>query len=115
SEIARLDRTMVIVAADLAHMGPSFGDPEPMDATAKVSLAATDAEMMATICRGDAEGFLAMLTAEQDERKVCGLPPIYLAMKMLGDGITGEVVDYSVCPAPDESVVSVTGILLLTA
>ncbi len=111
-EIAQMDRTMVIVAADLAHMGPSFGDPAPMDLPARAKLAGADAEMMSIICRGDAEGFLSMLTAEQDQRKVCGLPPIYLAMRMLGGGIAGEVVAYSVCPAPDDSVVSITGILL---
>jgi MEMO1 family protein len=111
-EIARMERTMVIVAADLAHMGPSFGDPDPMDGAAEVDLTAVDAEMMAIVCRGDAEGFLSMLTWEQDRRKVCGLPPIYLALKMLDGGVAGEVVGYSVCPAPDDSVVSVTGILL---
>lgn len=109
--IARRDRTLVVAAADLAHMGPAFGDPQPMGAVERASLSVSDAEMLAAVCLGDAEGFLDLLTGERDRRKVCGLPPIYLMLKLLGQ-VVGEKVAYSICPAPGESVVSVTGVLL---
>lgn len=111
--VAARQRTLVVAAADLAHMGPAFGDPSPMGAPERASLSASDAEMLDAICRGDADGFLEMLVAERDRRKVCGLPPIYLMLRMLGD-VVGEKVAYEICPAPAGSVVSVAGILLST-
>ncbi len=110
-DIARRERTLVVAAADLAHMGPEFGDPQPMGPAEKSSLSSADARMLDTICRGDAEGFLDQLVEERDRRKVCGLPPIYLMLKLL-DQVVGEKVAYSICPAPSNSVVSVAGVLL---
>ncbi len=109
--IAQRELTLVVAAADLAHMGPSFGDSQTMGPAEQASLSLSDAEMLATICRGDAEGFLDLLVAERDSRKVCGLPPIYLMLKLLS-GVVGETVAYSIRPAPGESVVSVTGVIL---
>lgn len=109
--VAESNRTLVIAAADLAHMGPAFGDRDPMGAVERATLASFDTEMLAAVCRGDAEGFLDLLRRERDRWKVCGLPPIYLALHILGQ-VQGEVVAYSQCPAPAESVVSVAGVLL---
>jgi AmmeMemoRadiSam system protein B len=109
--VAGRARTLVVAAADLAHMGPAFGDARPMGPVERAALSAADSTMLETICRGDAEGFLDLLTAERDRRKVCGLPPIYLMLKILGN-VAGEKIAYSICPAPGESVVSVTGVLL---
>ena len=110
-EIASRDRTLVIAAADLAHVGPNFGDPDPIGMAEKAALSTFDMEMLTTVSRGDGEAFLDLLVREQDRYKVCGLPPIYLAMSILGK-VAGEVVTYDQCPAPNESVVSVTGALL---
>ncbi len=109
--IANRDRTLVIAAADLAHVGPSFGDPGPIGMAEKANLSAFDTEMLTTVSRGDGEGFLDLLVRERDRYRVCGLPPIYLMMSILGQ-VSGEVVTYDQCPAPSESVVSVTGVLL---
>ncbi len=110
-EVARRERTLVVAAADLAHMGPAFGDPQPLGPVEQAQLSASDAAMLAAVCRGDAEGFLDLLAGERDRRRVCGLPPIYLALKILGE-VEGETVDYSICPAPGGSVVSIAGVLL---
>src|SRR5207248_2573323 len=89
-------RTLVVAAADLAHVGPAFGDAEGFDATARAALARADAELLRAVCAGDAEGFLGQLRAERDRRKICGLPPIYLMLRLLGPA-TGEVVAYDQC------------------
>lgn len=111
--LAQQDRTLVIAAADLAHVGPAFGDPKPMELAERAALYRADQEMLGVVCRGDADGFLDLLAKEADQRKVCGLPPIYLALNLL-DGARGEVVDYAICPAPAGSVVSIAGVLLAT-
>lgn len=109
--IVERGRTLVIAAADLAHVGPAFGDPTPVGLVERAQLSASDQAMLATVCRGDAGGFLDLLAAEEDRRRVCGLPPIYLALQVLGE-VMGEVVAYSICPAPNGSAVSVAGVLL---
>ncbi len=103
-------RVLVVAAADLAHMGPAFGDPQPLAAQEKEKLAQFDQGLLAAVCQGDPESFLGHLRQSRDRQKVCGLPPIYLALQLLG-AARGRVLDYAQCPADETagSVVSVAG------
>ena len=94
-------------------MGPAFGDSFPMDASRKSDLSAADGELMSAIASGDADGMFALVKGEGDRRRVCGLAPIYLALRLLGK-TTGEVTGYAQCPADqlDTSCVSVCGVVL---
>jgi len=105
-------RTIVIAAADLAHVGPAFGDSYPIDFVGRAKLTAADQQLMATICTGDAEAFFQEVKDEQDRRRICGLPPIYLTLRYL-DGAQGEVSGYMQCPADqtNTSLVSICGIV----
>jgi AmmeMemoRadiSam system protein B len=105
-------RTIVVAAGDLAHVGPAFGDSYPIDLVGRARLTAADQQLMATICTGDAEAFFQGVKEEQDRRRICGLPPIYLTLRYL-DGATGEVSGYMQCPADQRntSLVSICGIL----
>lgn len=113
-EVTKGQRVVVVAAADFAHVGPAFGDPVPLDLAARARLAAADKRLLASVCQGDATGFLQELRAERDQRKVCGLPPIYLALQFLGPDLRGELVDYDQCPADPQggSLVSIAGVLL---
>ena len=106
-------RTLIIAAGDLAHVGPAFGDATPGDGVGKAMLAAQDAKSISAICRGDASGFLELSRAEQDQRKVCGLAPIYMALRLVGEA-RGESVGYAQCPADVTagSLVSIVGAVL---
>lgn len=105
-------RVLVVSAADLAHMGPAFGDPKPLERSEKEELEGFDRELLDAMCQGDAEGFLGLLQESKDRQKVCGLPPIYVALQMLGP-VSGRVLDYAQCPADGlaGSVVSVAGVV----
>ena len=105
-------RVLVVAAADLAHMGPAFGDPQPLAREDKDVLAEFDRGLLDAMCRGDAEDFLALLQQSKDKQKVCGLPPVYAALQMLGP-VAGRVLDYAQCPADGMagSVVSVAGVV----
>lgn len=105
-------RVLVVAAADLAHMGPAFGDPQPLDGENKAELEQFDRGLLAAMCQGDAENFLGLLQQSRDKQKVCGLPPIYAALQMLGP-VSGQVLDYAQCPADGlaGSVVSVAGVV----
>ncbi len=103
---------LVVAAADLAHMGPAFGDPQPLDREDKDILKHFDRTLLAAMCQGEAESILGLLQQSRDKQKVCGLPPIYAALQMLGP-VAGRVVDYAQCPADGlaGSVVSVAGVV----
>lgn len=110
-------RVLVVAAADLAHVGPAFGDPAGLDGAAKVALAASDARLLAPALGGSAGDFLAALRAASDRTRVCGLPPTYWALRLLerlaGRPVPGRLAGYRQCPADDAfgSVVSIAGAL----
>ncbi len=106
-------RTVVIAAADLAHVGPAFGDQYPLDFIRRARLTAEDQHLMDTICAGEAEAFFQEIRQEGDRRRICGLPPIYLTLRFLEE-TRGTVVGYDQCPADQQntSVVSICGIVL---
>lgn len=106
-------RWLVVAAGDLAHVGPAFGDALPYDLVSKARLQEADQSLLATVAQGDADGFFRTLQGEQDRRKVCGLSCIYLALRLIGVGIEGHMVDYAQCPADAQgtSLVSIAGLL----
>jgi AmmeMemoRadiSam system protein B len=106
-------RVLVVAAADLAHVGPAFGDDRPLDNDDRRRLAAADERLLESVRIGDAEAFLDQLRAERDGRRVCGLPPIYLMLRFLGRS-DGTIVNYEQCPADAEggSLVSIAGVVL---
>ena len=113
AEVMRQRRTLLIAAGDLAHVGPAFGDTRPLDALGKANVKREDSASVAAICAGDADQFLGISRAESDRRRLCGLPPIYMMLRLL-DGATGVSTGYEQCPADEwnGSVVSIAGALL---
>jgi hypothetical protein len=106
-------RTLVVAAADLAHMGPAFGDPHGLDFVAQAQLRNADERLLGAVYAGDAVDFFQQLKAEGDRRHVCGLPPIYLTLRLLGE-TRGEPAGYALCPADPQgmSFVSIAGVTL---
>lgn len=113
SDLALDGDTIVVAAADLAHMGPEFSDPEPLTDALKNQAREADERLLRAIAWGNADRFLAEIVAEQDRRHVCGVSPIYLALRALSPQ-HGEVVRYDQCPADTagQSIVTIAGALL---
>jgi AmmeMemoRadiSam system protein B len=107
-------RALIVAAGDLAHIGPAFGDAMPVDFARHARLKTHDDALVDAICAGDEEAFFQLIAAEEDRRNVCGLAPIYLALRMLG-GVTGERAGYDRCPADpnNTSWVSICGVTLV--
>jgi AmmeMemoRadiSam system protein B len=106
-------RALVLAAADLAHVGPAFGDPYGLDFVARAQVRSADERLLTAIYAGDAAAFFGQIQAEGDRRHVCGLPPIYLAVRLLGE-TSGEPAGYALCPADPQGMswVSVAGAIL---
>jgi hypothetical protein len=112
-EAASSRRTIIVAAGDLAHVGPAFGDGYGIDLVQKARLKSADEESLHLICAGDEEGFFEQIRAEGDRRRICGLSPIYLALRLLGE-TEGLVTAYAQCPADERgtSFVSICGVVL---
>jgi AmmeMemoRadiSam system protein B len=106
-------RVLVVAAADLAHMGPAFSDPLPIDRVRYAQLKAADDVLIQTVTDGDAHAFFDQIAAEGDRRNICGLPPIYLTLRLLNGSVQGEMTGYDRCPADgaNTSFVSVCGVV----
>lgn len=100
-------RAVVIAGADLAHVGPRFGDPKPFDEGERAALDETDRESLDHARRGDAEGFWRHVADDLETRRVCGLAPIYSLLRTVASGAQGHLRHYEQTVDPDEgSIVS---------
>ena len=109
--LASQRHTFIVAAADLAHQGPVFGDPRPLDLLGRNRMAKHDEELINIMCRGNAEDFFSVIREEGDSRHVCGVSPIYIALAALET--EGKFIGYEQCPASEDasSLVSICGIL----
>lgn len=112
-EFMTMKRTLVISAGDLAHVGPAFGDETPLDINSRKQLHTEDQRTIDALLNGDASGLLEISTNESDARRICGLPPTYLMLKLINN-CTGDAFGYDQCPADEfnGSTVSIVGALL---
>jgi AmmeMemoRadiSam system protein B len=93
-------RVAFIAGADLAHMGPRFGDPAPITPAELAVIDREDREMLAAVEAGDAEAFFESARRDDDRRRICGLSPIYTLLRALG-GAPGTLRRYGQWPDPD--------------
>jgi predicted class III extradiol MEMO1 family dioxygenase len=99
----RGERAIVLAAADLAHVGPRFGEPEALSEEHLQLLDKKDRETMAFVDRGDPRGFYGAVMEGNDPRHICGLAPIYGAMTAL-PGATGTLLRYEQATDPTGTV-----------
>lgn len=78
-------KTIVAVAgADLAHLGPRFDDPEPLDAAALGELEARDRATLDHVAAGDPAALHRDVTSGGNDRRICGLTPTYMTLRWAG-------------------------------
>jgi AmmeMemoRadiSam system protein B len=114
-EIATHRRTVFIAAADLSHVGPAFGDPDPTPAGSenREQVRLRDEELLEAIVNGDRKQFFELIKSDSDQNKVCGLAPIYMTLWAAG-AKTGVWNGYQQCQADEgnTSFVSIAGAAL---
>jgi AmmeMemoRadiSam system protein B len=96
-------RTVVMASADLAHVGPQFGDPHEITPGQLREVADADREMLESVEAADAEAFFRGIARDGDRRRICGLPPIYTLLRLL-PGARGQLLRYSRWPDPQGTV-----------
>lgn len=73
-----------IAAADLSHVGLVYGDAATPSEADLEALGRVDRESLRLLERGDAEGFFDHVSRDALTRRICGLTPIYAAMRASG-------------------------------
>jgi len=93
-------RVAVIAGADLAHVGPRFGDAEPVGAPELARIEREDTVMLESVASGDPDAFFESVASDGDRRRICGYSPIYALLRSL-PGVTGSVKRYGQWPDPN--------------
>jgi len=102
-------RVAFIAGADLAHVGPRFGDPRPVSPAELSTIDREDREMLRAVEAGDADGFFESVRRDGDRRRICGLSPIYTLLRIRA-GAKGLLRQYGQWPDP-QGVVSFASVV----
>jgi hypothetical protein len=104
---AKPGRVVLVAGADLAHVGPRFGDERPYDADRRAQLEKADRSSLDLATSHDASGFWADVARDLDDRRICGLAPIWSLLRALPRGAAGRLLHYEqTVDADDGSIVS---------
>jgi len=76
-------RVVVIAGADLAHIGPKFGDPGALNTNGRRLLETRDRASVASAMERDHSTFFAHTAEDLETRRVCGIGPIYTALRLM--------------------------------
>jgi AmmeMemoRadiSam system protein B len=72
-----------LISGDLAHIGPKFGDPEPVSLTFLSHSKERDQAILRQAEAADPDGYFGAIAEEGDRRRICGLPPTYTVLDAL--------------------------------
>lgn len=104
-------RILIVSGADMAHVGPRFGDARALDQDQRQALEARDLASIACATGGDASAFFDDVSSDLSTRRVCGLGPIYTLLRALPGEVHGELLHYAQHIDPTEgSIVSHAGL-----
>jgi MEMO1 family protein len=84
---------VVLSGADLAHIGAQFGDAEALDKIFLDRSKRCDERLLESVKKVDAKGFFETIREERDSRRICGLTPIYIQLKLLAGSVC-DIVGY---------------------
>jgi AmmeMemoRadiSam system protein B len=96
-------RYCLVAGADLAHVGPRFGDAEPVSPWRLARVEAEDRALLSLVTQVDPGGFFTSVKVDGDSRRTCGLSPIYALLATLPAG-RGRLLRYGQWPDPQGTV-----------
>jgi hypothetical protein len=69
-----------LISGDLAHIGPKFGDRRPLSDAQLDHSRGQDQALLRCAEVADTGGYFEVVADEQDERRICGLPPTWTVL-----------------------------------
>ncbi|MHA2620116.1 MAG: AmmeMemoRadiSam system protein B [bacterium JZ-2024 1] len=111
-EIIAERNPLVVVAGDLAHLGPAFG-MDPVTDLVRQQVRSADYDLIEAMTASDRDKLPERFASHPYYETICGLSPLYIAAKAL-QPTTVRWIAYDQCPADreNESLVSICGALL---
>jgi len=103
---AHRGRVCFISAADLAHIGPRYGDPERLDDARLAEQARDDRQLLDKACAGDADAVFRHVAEQNDRARICGLAPTYVMLEVLRaayEASSGRLLHYHQAVAPQRA------------
>jgi AmmeMemoRadiSam system protein B len=94
-------RVCFVAGADLAHVGPFFGDPDAVDAATLARIGADDRARLDHVVAGVPGGFHRAVEGDGNPDRICGTAPIFLVGLLAGG--TAELLHYGQARADDGS------------
>src|SRR5207302_2768725 len=82
-----------IISGDLAHIGPKFGDSQPVREPVLAHSRERDQAILRKAASVDTAGYFEVIAEEMDERRICGLPPTYTVLEAIQPR-RGKVLHY---------------------
>jgi MEMO1 family protein len=89
-----------VAGVDLAHVGPQFGDREPLTDDFLKWVETEDHDLVDRLLALDAPGFFNQIAKDQDRRRICGFSPLYSLIHLL-DGVEGKHLKYGQAFTPE--------------
>lgn len=89
------EKVLVIASADLAHLGPRYGNVTGLSDRDLRVLEAEDAETIRYMTEQDVEGFVAAIRRDRDKRNICGFAPISAMLEVMPPS-RGRLLKYDV-------------------
>ncbi|HEY7293878.1 MAG TPA: AmmeMemoRadiSam system protein B [Dehalococcoidia bacterium] len=93
------DGALVVVAGDLAHVGPAFGDMQPFGPAERAAVQAADRAALAA-CSDGVEALLREVGRIEDRYRICGLTPLAVALAIMPP-VRLQLAAYAQCPADE--------------
>lgn len=75
-----------VAGADLAHVGPQYGDDRAPTRAELAALEAQDRATLAFVATGEPDAFHRDAVRDDEKRRLCGVAPIYAAMRASSRG-----------------------------
>jgi MEMO1 family protein len=86
-------RVCIVAGADLAHVGTRFGDSSGPTESSMQDVDYEDRRFLETVEKGNAEAMFRSIAADNDRRRVCGYPSIYMTLRCI-ENPEGKLLQY---------------------
>lgn len=84
-----------IASVDLAHIGPRYGDNFRPHAGTLSQHVTADQDLLKCLEKCDSQNFIRTLCKERNQRRICGMAPLYIMAKILEGQAQGEILHHA--------------------